>query len=218
MRNISLSRPKLIGALVLVALIVAMVLNTRFVTPKELASLGPQTFDPEATAAELFEKASAELPQDAKPLPEVVRGIQKDPKAAAEELDAVRANAGTVVFKVTATGTVTQASPDAIQLKVDGVPTQTTVIVPLTVAVNGTALRDAMGFKFADAPGQSAFQFVGDELKTLMQAEAKKGLADPAAAKGKQVTVVGVITVPDDGSPAPAAKPVNIQPVTVRVG
>ena len=45
--------------------------------------------------------------------------------------------------------------------------------MPLTTAINGTVLRDAMGFKFADAPGQTDYQYVGDELKKLMQAEVK---------------------------------------------
>ena len=34
-------------------------------------------------------------------------------------------------------------------------PAQTPVLVPLSTAVNGTVIRDVMGFKFADAPGQT---------------------------------------------------------------
>ena len=44
-----------------------------------------------------------------------------------------------------------------------------------------------MGFKFADAPGQTEYQYVGDELKKLMLAEIKSGVSDPASLKGKKV-------------------------------
>ena len=52
-----------------------------------------------------------------------------------------------------------------------------------------------MGFKFADAPGQTDYQYVGDELKKLIQAEIAVERPDPAALKGKKVTVVGVSSV-----------------------
>ena len=158
-----LGKPRIIGAVVLVALLVAMALNTKFVTPKELASIGPTSFSPEKTATDLFEKAGTEFGERAAPLGEVVPAIQADPAAAAEKYQAVKPNADTLVFAVTATGTVTEGTADSFQLKVQGVPEETTVIVPLTTAINGTVLRDSLGFKFADAPGQSDFQRVGDE-------------------------------------------------------
>lgn len=216
--GLRLSRARIVGAVALVVLLVAMVLNTRFVTPKELASVGPHKFDPPATAKKLFTKAQATFGSQASPLAEVVTAIQSDPKEAAQKYKAKHPNAGTLVFAVSSTGTVADASAQSLTLKVAGVPPETQVIVPLTTAINGTVLRDALGFKFADAPGQSAYQFVGDELKKLMQASVKSGIGDPAAQKGKTLTVVGVISVSDDGSPQPKAKPVNIQPVSVKEG
>ena len=212
-----LGRNRLIGLGLLLVLLVAMVLNTKFLTPEELAAAGPQKFDPAQTAAGLFEKAKADVPGQAKPLGEVVTAIQSDPKAAAEQYGAVSPSENTYIFPVSATGTVTEASAASLQLKVDGVPDPTPVFVPLGTAVNGTVLRDLMGFKFADAPGQTDYQYVGDELKKLMLAEIKSGVADPAAAKGKKVDVVGAVSVLVTGGPPPAAKPVNIQPITVQV-
>lgn len=216
--NRRLGRPKILGTVLLVVLLVLMALNTRFVTPKELASMSPAAFSAKKTAAVLFKKADTEFGARAKPLSKVVTAIQSDPKAAAGKFEAVRPNAGTLVFAVTASGTVTQATAASITMKVVGVPAETQVIVPVTTAINGTILRDSLGFKFADAPGQSDFQFVGDELKKLMQAAVQDGVGDPASLKGKQVTVLGVISVSDDGSPQPKAKPVNIQPVSVKEG
>src|SRR5680860_630941 len=141
------ANPRTFGAVFLVALLVAMVLNTKFVTSEELASIGPQSFDPEQTAAELFEEAGTEFGERASPLPEVVTAIQADPEAAAEKYEAANPSEGNLVFAVSATGTVTEASAGSLQLKVDGIPPETRVLVPVTTAINGTVLRDALGFK-----------------------------------------------------------------------
>lgn len=210
-------KSRIFGLVFVVALLVAMMLNTKFVTPKELANIGPKKFNAQQTAEALFKKAGEEFSGRAAPLSEVIAGIQSDPAAAAEKFKAVAPNSDTLVFAVTATGTVTKASAGSVQLKVDGVPDQTLVIVPVTTAINGTVLRDSMGFKFADAPGQSAFQFVGDELKKLMRAAVADGVGDPGALKGKTVTVVGALSVVGAGA-QPQAKPVNIQPVSMQEG
>lgn len=212
------TRNRLVGLGLLVVLIVGMVLNTKFLSPEELAAALPKPFDPQQTAADLFERAKSELPASAKPLGEVLAAVRQDPKAAAQQFGAAAPNESTFVFPVTAIGTVTQASAQSLRLSVPGAPEQTPVLVPLGTAINGTVIRDAMGFKFADAPGQTDYQYVGDELKKLMQTEISSGVADPAALEGKQVTVVGAISVPNTGSPPPAAKPVNVQAISVLAG
>lgn len=212
-----LSPTRLIGLALLVVLVVAMVLNTKFLTPEELAAAGPVKFDPAKTANELFTKAKAELPGQAKPLGEVLTAVQDDPKAAAEKYQAASPTEGTYIFPVTGTVAVSQATPASLRVSVDGVPGETPVLIPLTTAINGTVLRDAMGFKFADAPGQTDYQRVGDELKKLIQAEIKSSVADPAALEGKKVEVVGVVSVVSSGgAPPPKAKPVNVQPLTLK--
>ena len=210
-------RNRLIVAGLVAVLLVAMLLNTKFLTPEEVAAAGPKQFDPQQSATELFEKAKSELPGRAKPLGEVVTAVQADPKAAATTYQAASPSEGSYVFAVTAEGTVTEATAASMRLTVPGVPEQTPILVPLSTAVNGTVLRDAMGFKFADAPGQTAYQYVGDELKKLMLAEVKTAVADPAGSKGKKVTVLGVVNVTGSGPP-PKGKPINIQPVTIEVG
>jgi len=209
---------RLIGLGLLVILLVAMVLNTKFLTPAELAAAGPVKFDPVATAADLFAKAKTDLPGRASPLGEVVPALQDDTKSAAEEFEAGSPAEGSYVFAVTATGTVTEATNANLRLAVEGVPDETPILVPLTTAINGTAIRDAMGFKFADAPGQTDYQYVGDELKKLMQAEVKSSAGDPAALKGKKVTVVGAVSVVGSGTSVPKPKPVNVQPISLQVG
>lgn len=214
-RRLGLAR--LLGIGLSIALLVAMVMSTKFLTPVELAAVGPKKFNAKETAAELFKKAQNDLPGRAKQLSEVLPAIQSNPKAAAAKFKAVSPADNAYVFPVTTTATVTQASAASLRLKVPGLPAETPILVPLSTAINGSVLRDAMGFKFADAPGQTEYQYVGDELKKLIQAQLKTDVPDPAALQGKKVTVVGVVNVLDTGSPPPKAKPINVQPVSVKV-
>lgn len=214
----STTRNRLIGAVLLVALVIAMALNTKFLTPAEVSAIAPKPFDPAGTAAELYAKAQKELPESGQPLGEVVPALQSDVKAAADTYDAVTPAEGSYVFPVKVTATVEEATDASLRLKVDGVPSQTPVLVPLSTAVNGTVIRDVTGFKFADAPGQTDYQYVGDELKKLMLADLDAAFNDPESLKGKKVTVVGAVNVQAIGTTVPKAKPVNVQPVTVKVG
>jgi predicted lipoprotein len=211
------TRNRLIGAGLAAVLVVAMIVSTKFFTPEELAEALPKPFDPTAVAAELYDKAKTEMKASAKPLGEVVPAVQSDPKAAAEKYGAIAPNESTWVFPVTATGRVTEASDESLRLEVDGVPEETPVIVPLDTAIQGTVIRDVTGFKFADAPGQTDYQYVGDELKKLMQQSVQESVPDPASLKGKEVTVVGAISVQNNGAPQPKPKPVNVQPITIEV-
>jgi predicted lipoprotein len=208
---------RIVALLILIALVVAMVLSTKFLTPSELAAALPKPFDPQSTATDLYSKAKTQVPAQAKDLGEVLTAIQADPKAAAAQYKAVSPATDSYTFAVKTTGTVIDASAANLRLKVPGAPPATPILVPLGTAVNGTVLRDAMGFKFADAPGQTDFQYVGDELKKLIQADIKSGVSDPASLTGKKVQVVGVISVlTTNGTAPPAAKPVNVQPIELK--
>ena len=214
----SRTRARIIGAVVLVALLVAMVLNTKFLTPAEVAAIAPKPFDPAQVAADLYSQAEQELPERAQPLGEVVPALQSDVKAAAEKYQAATPAAGSYVFPVELTGTVADASDATLRIEVEGVPSQTPVVVPLSTAVNGTVVRDLMGFKFADAPGQTDYQYVGDELKKLMLAQIESNVADPASLQGKEITVLGALGVQTTSNAVPRAKPLNVQAVSIKAG
>jgi predicted lipoprotein len=204
---------------VVVVVLIAMVFSTKFLTPEELTAALPKQFNPQEAASELWTKAQTEIPANAQPLGEVVPAMQKDLEAAATQYKAVSPAEGTYAFPVEFNGTVEEASEASLRISVPGVPQQTAVIIPLTTAISGTAVRDATGFKFADAPGQTEFQFVGDELKKLMQEQVKSSVSDPASLQGKKVSGSGVVVVVSPtGSPPPPAKPVNVQPVTIEAG
>ncbi len=209
------SRTRLIVGALLAVLVVVMALNTKFLTPAEVAAIAPKPFDPAQTAAELWGRAQSDLPGQAAPLGEVVPAMQSDLKGAASTYKATTPNEGAYVFPVSFDGTVVEASDASLKLQVAGVPGETPVLVPLTTGLNGTVLRDAMGFKFAQAPGQTAFQYVGDELRKLMSAEVQS-LGPAAALQGKQVKVVGAVNVIATGNTVPPAKPVTVQPVSIE--
>jgi predicted lipoprotein len=181
-----------------------------------VAAIAPKPFDPVQIAADLFGKAQSDLPGQAAPAGQVIPAFQADLKGAAAKYKAVSPNENSYVFPMTVDGTVTEASANSLKLQVPGVPADTPVTIPLSTGLNGTVIRDVMGFKFADAPGQTQFQFVGDELKKLMTAEVQK-LGDPSALQGKKLTVVGATSVTATGNTVPTAKPVNIQPVSIKV-
>lgn len=213
MRRAHVGRGRVIGAVATVLVLVALFLDSSFLTAEELAAAGPEEFDPQQTAQELFEQVDDELLGQALPLGEVVTAVQEDLPAAARDLGATQPDDTTYVFVVRATGRVTEANDRVVSLEVEGVPAPTPVSISVGPAVSGTVLRDALGFTFADAPTQSAFQSVGDELKTLMQGELGR-----TPARGSTVSVEGVLSITDTGSPQSPQRPVNIQPVSLRDG
>src|SRR4051812_23592124 len=93
-----INRTRVVGAVLLVALGVAMGWNTKFLTPAEVAAIAPKPFDPAQTAAGLYGKAQQELPDQAQPLGEVVPAVQDDLKAAAQKYKAVSPAEGSYVF------------------------------------------------------------------------------------------------------------------------
>ena len=106
------SRNRLIALGLIVVLVVVMILNTKFLTPEELAAAGPKKFDPAATADELFTKAKTELPDRAAELGEVLTAIQDDPKAAAEKYQATVPAEGNYIFAVKTTASVSAGRQD----------------------------------------------------------------------------------------------------------
>jgi predicted lipoprotein len=204
------------GAVALAALLVAMTLSTRFVTPDELASIGPEAFDPAQTAADLFAEANKTIPDAATPLPELLSGLQKDVAKTAEDLGASKPNDTTYLFPVRGTATVVATQQQAVEITVEGVPGTTPLSLASGPAANGAVLRDALGFKFGDASNQTTYQQVGDELKALVREQIEQGTGAKIA-PGSKLDFTGIVSVTDTGMPQPAAKPVQIQPLTVEV-
>ena len=159
---------------------------------------------------------------------EVVPAMQEDTKAAAEKYKAVSPDRGRLRLPGHARAARWPRPPAPVHCRLSGglgCPQETTGDRPAELpAMNGTAVRDAMGFKFAEAPGQTAIS--STSATSCKQADASRGqvqaLCDPASGlQGKQVsgTGGGVVRSPTAcGTAVPAAKPVTVQPVSDHGG
>lgn len=204
----------------LLAILVAFMLwDTQFLTAEEVDALTPDEFDPAETAEELFAEAQNELAQDGHDLGAVAEALNDSPEAAAEEFDPFVPSEGTEVYAVSATGTVEEATEDNLTLDADGVPAEQSVVLPLGNAVDGDLIRDISGFSFGDAPGQTEYQQVGNELSALLRAYVQEELGgDVSALEGETITVNGMLRYVATDSEAAGERPLIIQALYVEVG
>ncbi len=211
-------RRYLITGALLAALAIAMVWNTKFLTPAEVEALSPEQFDPATTAEEILGQVQSEHLEDPDDLGEVAQALEDSPDDAAAEFDALTPSEGIEAYPVEVSGTVDEATDENITLAAEGPLADRTVVIPLGNAIDGNLVRDVSGFKFGDAPGQTEYQQVGSELSTLLRATAQEAVGDdPTALSGEDVTVRGLLRqVTSDGDGG--ERPLIIQPLEVEVG
>ena len=88
-------------------------------------------------------------------------------------------------------GSVASVDDKFITITVDGMPADTTVVVPISTVLNGGPIRDALGnVQFGDVPDQIAFQSVAQEIKALVKSQVLEP-TNPTSLTGKTVTVYG---------------------------
>jgi predicted lipoprotein len=174
---------------VLVVLLVAMVLDTRFLSSTEVAAINPAEFDARTFTAGEYPKITAAVESKAVDLKEVAAAVAADPDAAGKKYGHV-AGTDKYAIPVRFTGEVTEADDAFLTVAVAGLPKDSVVRVALGPAVNGTALRDVTGsIKFADFENQTDYQQVANELKAKTLAEV---IGKSAAARGDKASVTGV--------------------------
>jgi predicted lipoprotein len=211
--------PRLIGVGALLVLVVAMLLNTKFLTPEEVEALTPDQFSPQETAEELYASVQSEMTEDPAALGDVTAALDEDPDAAAEEFDAHVLSEGAVAFAVSAEGTVEDATADNLTLSVDGVTEGRQIVVPLSSALDGNLIRDISGFRFGDAPGQTDYQRVGTEISSLLRADAQEATGeDPESLIGNDIAVDGVMRYVATDAEGADERPLIIQPLRLEVG
>ncbi len=211
-------RRYLITGVLLAALAIAMVWNTKFLTPAEVEALSPEQFDPASTAEELLSTVQSDQLGEANDLGEVAQALDDAPEEAAAEFDALTPSEGIEAYAVEVTGTVEEGTEENLTLAGDGPLADRTVVIPLGNAIDGNLVRDVSGFKFGDAPGQTEYQQVGSELSTLLRSTAQEAVGnDPAALEGEEITVRGLLRqVGTDGDGG--ERPLIIQPLEVEAG
>ena len=200
-----------ITGVAVVALVVAMIANTRFLTSEEAQAVTPADFDAEVYATEAFPGIVDAVSEDAYPLAEIVPAVTADPTVAGEQYGNV-AGTDKYAIPVMMTGLVSAADANFLTVTVDGVPPEITVRVPVGQAVNGTAIRDVTGeIEFADFPGQTDYQQVANEFKTLVTTEIV-GEAGVASLANTTITVTGVYVTNSGPADAFIVTPVSIEP------
>lgn len=198
------------GVVIGLAVLVAMALDTRFLTAAETADLNPPSFSAETYADEKFPEVVKGIEDEAVDLTVLAPAVDADPAAAGKEYG-TDVGSGAFAYPVTATGVATQVDVNFIVLDVSGMPDTDTVRIPLGAALSGTPVRDALGtITFGDFEGQTDFQSVANQFKLKMQSEVLAAI-DPATLTGKQVTVVGAWST---GGPPNSFL---IQPVSIEV-
>ncbi|WP_188195095.1 DUF2291 family protein [Nonomuraea sp. SYSU D8015] len=195
MSSAAAAPPRLIARLfwpvAIAALLVAMALDTRFLSRQEVSALNPAEFNAKDFAAAEYPKIVAVVEAKAADLKEVAAAVAADPSAAGPKYGNI-AGTDKYAIPVRFTGKVTEADAGLLTVDVAGLPERSVVRVALGQAANGTALRDAPGtLKFKDFQNQTDYQQTANELKARMLAEVAAKI-DLAAAKGGTATVTGV--------------------------
>jgi predicted lipoprotein len=187
-------RGRLIGAGVVVALLVAMAFSTTWQDADKPIEGAPVAFDPASYGKETYRpKVVPAIEEAAVELPTLAEALAADPAAAGEQYGKRPAPSSPFSYAVTLTGTAGPAENGLMPVTVPGVDGR--VQVQVGPAVNGTALRDAVGFiEFGQFLNQVEYADAATALNTEMKAELLSKV-DAASLNGKQVTVVGATTV-----------------------
>jgi predicted lipoprotein len=179
---------RLFWPVVLIAIAIAMIANTKVLTADEASAVNPAAFDAALYVAEEYPSVVDAVTSDAVELAEVAA----DPDAAGEKYGNP-AGTDKYAIPVTATGVATAVDGNFITLAVEGLPGGSDVRVAIGSGINGTALRDVTGtVKFADFANQTDYQQVANEFKTLTATGVVASI-DAAAITGQTITVVGIV-------------------------
>jgi predicted lipoprotein len=189
-----------IGVIVLtgavLALLIAMALDTKVVKIGSAADIAPNTFSPAAFGAAEFPKVKGAIEARAVDAVTLAAAVAKDKDAAAKQYGVEPAKSGVAtangaVISVKFTGVVGKGDSGVYDVAVEGVPSGMTIRMQTGPAIYGTDLRDATGtISFGQFVNQIDYQNAGSALnkETKKQVLAK---VDTAKLSGKTVSVIG---------------------------
>jgi predicted lipoprotein len=187
--------PRLIGIALAVVVMAAILLDTTYEKGdvKTTAS-GRKAFDPATYGRDTFPKAIDALEKDAVPLPDLLADLRKDPAAASKQYGH-REGTSPYAFATKGQGVAGKARAGLMEVKVRGVPESTRVSLQIGPAINGTSIRDAVGFvKFGQFTNQVEYADAATALNQQVKARVLKGKS-AASLAGKQVSFLGAFTL-----------------------
>ncbi|WP_305073722.1 DUF2291 family protein [Propionivibrio sp.] len=181
---------KLVVPAVVIAVLVAMALDTKVVRIGSEEDVRAQVFSPEAFGKKEYPKIKAAIEKAAVDAKLLAEAIVAD-KAAAGEKYGKPGSVGPI-FPVRFSGVVGEGSSGVFKVKVDGLPDGVGVRVQTGPAINGTEVRDATGtISFGQFTNQIEYQDAGAALNDQIKAQELAKL-DREKLPGKTIEVVGV--------------------------
>jgi predicted lipoprotein len=187
------SRARLVGGAIVVVVLVALALDTTTRSDSAPRVTGRVQFDPVAYGAKTYPKVTADIDKRAVALSELVPALKKDADAAGKQYGK-RQGSSPYNFAVTGEGVAGKPESGLLPVKVKGLK-DTTVNVQIGPAINGSALRDAVGFiTFNQFVNQVDYADAATALNTQVKAKVLKGL-DPSSMEGKKVSFTGAFTL-----------------------
>lgn len=211
-RRLSPAVNRIIGAVVVLLVLVAMFFGTKIV-PKDshLAASASGKFVAAEYGKSQFPKQQAFIKKHAVGIAELAAAVTKDPTAAAKKYGK-STDGATYVIPVKFTGVVGQIPAAGFTpIAVQGLPAGTAVGLQLGPAITGTDLRDVTGsIQLGDFENQIQYQDAGsainDQLKQRVLAK-----VDSTHLTGKTITVQGAFTLVNP-------QQWNVTPASITVG
>ena len=197
-------------ALALVVLVLlALDTTTRSDKAPRITS-GAAAFDAQRYGVKTYPKVVAAVEKEAVPLTTLAKAIKAGPDAAGKRYGARESASSPYNFAVTGEGVAGKPADSLMPVKVKGLK-GTTVSLQVGPALNGTSLRDAVGFiDFNQFVNQVDYADAGTALNNQVKAKVLKGL-DRASLKGRHVRFTGAFTYL-----APTV--ITVTPVRLEVG
>jgi predicted lipoprotein len=210
---VTANRPSARVVLWAVAVVVLVLLALDTTTRSDRApriTNGAAAFDAQRYGTRTYPKVVAAVEKKAQPLITLAKAIKADPDAAGKRYGARESASSPYNFAVTGEGVAGKPADSLMPVKVKGLK-GTTVSLQVGPALNGTSLRDVVGFvNFNQFVNQVDYADAGTALNDQVKAKVLKGL-DRAGLKGKHVRFTGAFTYL-----APTV--ITVTPVRLEVG
>jgi predicted lipoprotein len=186
--------PRVVGIALVVLVLGAMALDTTYKEAGEVNASGREEFDPARYGAETYPKAVAAIEDAAVPLDELAGALRDDPDAAGEQYGKRQGSSSPFSFATSGEGVGGKAEDGLLPVRVKGVPASATVSLQIGPAINGTALRDAVGFiEFGQFTNQVEYAAAATALNEQVKRQVLADV-DPAALDGRRVSFVGAFS------------------------
>ncbi|MGJ6962718.1 DUF2291 family protein [Streptosporangium sp. G11] len=192
-----------------VALLAAIGLSTQYRSAESVAEPSRKQFDPVAYGERTYEsKVVPAVKRKAVELPVLVKAMNTDMEGAGRQYG-IRQGNGPYSFAVKGTGTAGAVRSGLMPVAVPGLPPGTRVSLQVGPVINGTALRDSVGFiTFRQFLNQVEYAQAATALNDQAWEKLLKNLNAPGL-RGKKISFVGAF-----GFLTPSV--VTITPVSIK--